>query len=462
MSSSPESILIVGAGEFGLTTALSLLSRPSITSSLKKITIVDASPTLPNPSGSSVDASRIIRADYGNEMYARLAAEAQSLWREGMGVEDDVVGVGEGGGDGRKGGKKVKWGAGGRYHEPGFMLTADNDETAGYVKKSLGNVRELLKNGIEVLEGPEKIKEKSGHEGVSGVWGYVNWNSGWADAEKCVAFALGRVRREGGERVVLRSGAVVERLLLEGERCVGARLAGGEELRADLVVLAAGAWSPSLVDLQGRCVATAQVLTYTEISEAEEKGLRDNPTVMNLSRGMFIIPPRGGELKVARHGFGYRNLVKLSREQLLSGGKGEIVEVSVPRVGIQAPEEGQKACREALKDMMPSFGNRKFKNTRLCWYCDTEDGDFLITYHPQHKGLFIATGGSGHGFKFFPVLGEKIVDAIEGKLDPKWVHAWRWREETCPTLHACDDGSRAGPKEMILDEELAKGVKANL
>jgi len=87
----------------------------------------------------------------------------------------------------------------------------------------------------------------------------------------------------------------------------------------------------------------------------------------------------------------------------------------------------------------------------------------LITYHPQYKSLFLATGGSGHGFKFFPVIGDRIVDAIEHKLDAKFGHEWRWRCD--PELQrlyqpegfiACEDGSRAGRKGMLLDEEMAR------
>jgi sarcosine oxidase/L-pipecolate oxidase len=92
-------------------------------------------------------------------------------------------------------------------------------------------------------------------------------------------------------------------------------------------------------------------------------------------------------------------------------------------------------------------------------------GDFLITYHPRHKSLFLATGGSGHGFKFFPVIGDKIVDAIEGNLDPIYAQEWRWRtDEELQKIYGpegfigCEDGSRAGPKGMLLEEEMARSA----
>ncbi len=440
----PSSILIVGAGVFGLSTALSLLQRPQYATS--KITILDASENLPNPSGSSVDASRIVRADYSNQVYSRLAAEAQLLWRE---TTD-------------KG-----WGGEGRYYEPGFVLTVDSEsEQGGYVKKSMHNAVALAEEStqdaggklrpVEALDTEEDIKRVTGYKHASGKSGYVNWNSGWADAEKCVAFALRRLRQEGGNRMHIRSGARVERLLMERGMCAGVQLPGGEQLRADLTILAAGAWSPSLVNLQGRCLATGQALCYIAISDEEQKELQDRPTIINMSRGTFIIPPRGHELKVARHGYGYRNLHSILGEQLANGDALDVYAVSVPRVGVRVPKEGQQACRAALRELLPDMADRPFTNTRICWYCDTPDGDFLIDYHPDAKGLFIATGGSGHGFKFFPIIGEKIADAVEGKLQPDLKQSWQWREAAVPEFVVCDDGSRAGPRGMLLDVELRR------
>ena len=57
--------------------------------------------------------------------------------------------------------------------------------------------------------------------------------------------------------------------------------------------------------------------------------------------------------------------------------------------------------------------------------------DFIVTYHPEQKNLFLATGGSGHGFKFLPVIGEKIVDAIEGKLESEFARLWKWPNVGC-------------------------------
>jgi glycine/D-amino acid oxidase-like deaminating enzyme len=58
-SPTPKTVLIVGSGVFGLSTAYTLTQLPSFSNS--QITVVDRCP-FPAPDGSSIDTSRIIRA----------------------------------------------------------------------------------------------------------------------------------------------------------------------------------------------------------------------------------------------------------------------------------------------------------------------------------------------------------------------------------------------------------------
>ena len=47
----------------------------------------------------------------------------------------------------------------------------------------------------------------------------------------------------------------------------------------------------------------------------------------------------------------------------------------------------------------------------MCWYTDSLDNSFIIDYVPDYNDtLFVASGGSGHGFKFLPVLGKVNFD----------------------------------------------------
>ena len=56
----------------------------------------------------------------------------------------------------------------------------------------------------------------------------------------------------------------------------------------------------------------------------------------------------------------------------------------------------------------------------------TTTSDFIISPHSASKGLYIATCGSFHGYKFFPVLGKYITQMLEGELSPELVERWAW------------------------------------
>ncbi|OAA59471.1 sarcosine oxidase [Cordyceps fumosorosea ARSEF 2679] len=451
----PSSVLIVGSGVFGLSTAWTLTQRPEYADT--KITVVDdasaCSGEFPPLDAASVDSSRIIRADYADPHYAALAAVAQAAWRS-RGDED--------------------LGGQGRYSESGLVLTADRPATTregkltgmDYTRKSWRNVARIAREAghppdkVRALESPQLLREHLGTPGRPGDWGYLNALSGWADAGEGMRWQYRRVKATG--RVEFVDVRVVE-LVTEGSRVVGAQLASGSTLRADLVVVAAGAWTGALVDLRGRVEATGHVLGYVNITQEELDVLSRQPVVLNLTSGLFIIPPRDRLLKVARHSFGYLNPVTVPRALPVSP--------AAPRVPIV---EADADLRRAFRDLVPLRGleGRPWRETRLCWYADTRDGDWLVDFHPGWEGLFVATGDSGHGYKFLPVLGDKIVDCIEGR-GGELGRKWKWKDvpegdtvgrETDGRFEGLitEDGSRGGYPGMILQDELAKKEAAKL
>ncbi|KAL9096760.1 MAG: hypothetical protein Q9165_001248 [Trypethelium subeluteriae] len=225
-----------------------------------------------------------------------------------------------------------------------------------------------------------------------------------------------------------------------------------------------GAWSGRIVDLRGRASATGQMVAYVDLNEEQQRKFANVPVPLNLTRGMFVVPSSQGHLKVARHGFGYANPVRIPHPEPRKRRQGGEVTVSLPRTTIEdpgfwAPREAEQACRETLRQMVPELAERPFSRTRLCWYSDTPKGDYLITYHPNFEGLFLATGGSGHGFKMLPVLGDKIVDCILRQPPEEFKHKWCWPDSQTEDFLWTDDASRGGPKGMILDAEMKRGSK---
>jgi sarcosine oxidase / L-pipecolate oxidase len=427
----PSSILIVGSGVFGLSTAYSLSTNPLYAHAT--LTLIDRSP-FPAPDSSSIDSSRIIRSDYSDPAYAALAASAQHVWRDAS-----PGGLGEG-----------------RYSESGLVLVADPARDA-YVRDSLENVMSLQEDGaVRELKSRREIDDVVGTGGGSGEWGYVNWRSGWADAEAGMRWLRARVEGTGRVQFVC---AEVSGLVQEGKRVVGVRLRNGSVKSAELVILAAGAWTGRLVDLRGRATATGQVLVYLDLTAEEQQELGKMPVLLNMSTGLFIIPPRNRVLKVARHAYGYSNPTKIQHPD----GSGELIEVSLPRTAVDdpsqwVPREGEDACRDALREMIPALGNRPFTKSRICWYSDTPRGDFLITYHPELEGLFLATGGSGHGYKFLPVIGDEIVNCIGGQCPAEFKQKWEWPRNPVENV-VTEDGSRGGRPGLTLREEQRKGSK---
>lgn len=94
----------------------------------------------------------------------------------------------------------------------------------------------------------------------------------------------------------------------------------------------------------------------------------------------------------------------------------------------QIPQTAANVIKSFVQEFLPELISCQVQ-TRLCWYTDSFDNHFVIDFVPGSEGLMVATGGSGHGFKFLPNLGAKVVDRIEGKTDDL-LHLWRWRSWT--------------------------------
>jgi glycine/D-amino acid oxidase-like deaminating enzyme len=199
----------------------------------------------------------------------------------------------------------------------------------------------------------------------------------------------------------------------EGDNGVnGIVLEDRQAIRADAVVAAVGAWTPQVLPFTERFFrATGHPVFHLK---------PDKPKLFLPKRfpffgadisttGYYGFPlNREGVVKIANHGPG-REMSPESPERTVT------------------PEE-EKKLREFLSATIPALANAPIVYTRVCMYCDTHDGHFWIAPDPERPGLVIATGDCGHGFKFAPVLGEIVADAVEGKSNPL-LEKFRWRPE---------------------------------
>ena len=93
--------------------------------------------------------------------------------------------------------------------------------------------------------------------------------------------------------------------------------------------------------------------------------------------------------------------------------------------------EETEHLRAFVAATFPRLAGAKIVYTRICLYCDSWDGHFWIAHDPDRPGLVVATGDSGHAFKFAPALGRLIADVAEGRGEP--LHErFRWRPGVRP------------------------------
>jgi glycine/D-amino acid oxidase-like deaminating enzyme len=391
-----RSIVVVGAGVFGLTAAWELASRGW------QVVVIDPGP-VPRPAAASTDISKVVRADYGDELYTGMAEAALQGWDRWNARWHETI-----------------------YHEDGFLvLSSDALQPGRFEYESLalleqrGHRLERLSGNTRTARFPVWTREQYPD-------GYFNPRAGWVESAKVVG-KLAIEAEAAGVKLLERTGC--DRLLEEHARVAGAQTTDGRELRADVVLVAAGAWTPQLLPYLGEVMwATGQPVVHFSVEDAAAWQAPRFPVwAADISRsGWYGFPALDdGTLKIANHGVGRR------------------VHADDPRRVLPAEEA---RFRVFVRDHLPALASAPVIATRLCLYCDTFDGDFWIAHDPGRAGLVVAAGDSGHAFKFAPVLGALIADVVEAKPN-NWAPRFRWRSRGPEAKEAARAAASPGPRE---------------
>ncbi|KAJ7209719.1 FAD dependent oxidoreductase [Mycena pura] len=411
--------LIVGSGCFGLSTAFHLLQR-----GWTDVTVIDRANTLPAPDGASNDLNRVVRTSYSVMFYAKLAQDAIGAWKA-----------------------RDEWGD--TYHESGVLVLGSPD-CADYTHKYLNDVE----MGVRVvpLNTSAALREAFPPEvrvgSLSDYSGYLNKESGWANASQGVSVLMSKVTALNGKIV---PGKTAMELIRPGPslKTTGVRCSDGTVFEADLVVLATGSWTASVfpdVSTGNTYCATGQSVAMVQLTPEEGDIYRKSPVVVNFKTGFYVFPPNEQNIvKVAIHGAGYSHRVgekNISTPRTIT---------SDPETGLRIPKAKVKELRDGLRAVYPALAEKPFVSTRLCWYNDSFDDDWVIGYHPESEStLMFATGGSGHAYKFLPVIGRLVADAIEGNLSPDL--AAKFSPTRVPTLTRHDECRQDGVQELVLTQ----------
>jgi sarcosine oxidase len=363
----PLRVAVVGAGAFGGWTALHLRRAGA------EVTLLDAwGPG--NARASSGGETRVIRTIYGpTRRYVEMAARALTLWSDW-----DRTGNGEQ-----------------FYRRTGVLWMTVTDDT--YVRQSLPAMRDL-KLAYEEMDAATAARRwpQVSFDGITKV--YLEHEGGYLLARHaCDAVARELVRIGGTYRQV----AVVS-VRADGRR-PDVSLSDGTSLRADRYVFACGPWLGRVFpDVIGsRVKATRQEVYYFGTPAGDDRFIESRMPVWVEAGDRFVygIP---GNL--------YRGF------KVADDARGPEFD---PTDGDRNPSaDGERAMRAFVSHRFPALADAPLLGAEVCQYENSPDGNFIIDRHPELPDLWIVGGGSGHGYKMGPAIGEIVSRQVREDLSP--------------------------------------------
>ncbi|KAF9877051.1 hypothetical protein CkaCkLH20_05317 [Colletotrichum karsti] len=452
MVTAHSKIIIVGGGVFGLSTAL-WLARGGY----KDITIFDRCPFDKNfydPAngcdGASSDLNKVFRMAYGDRLvYQDLAIEVREMWLSwnrriagsaqselpsGLCPEDVLL------------------------HECGNYFVSAGSELAQFYRDSLDTMERTASEfrRMQFIRGDPAEEERL--RKISPKWveklhvvdkinggdlnGFIDIKGGVTIADKACVYAKFLCEQLGVKFVLGDPEGTFSSMITETngkeKRVIGIRTGDGRRHFADLVIVAAGGWTASILPEAANAVeTTAGTVAFIDIPKGRkdlwERFHPDNYPVWsfrygegeNYYQGNSFPISKGGRLKF---GFRGRKFTNFEDHPSESG-----LRVSTPRTKYTknpintVPLYGLSRMKKVIAEALPDLAEFDFSDSRLCWYTDSIDNNYVIDYVPGYSNsLFICTGGSGHGFKFLPILGRHVKNQLE-RVPDQFTSLWKWR-----------------------------------
>ncbi|KAJ9619297.1 hypothetical protein H2203_008626 [Taxawa tesnikishii (nom. ined.)] len=463
-----DSIIIVGAGVFGLTTALHLAKRgyQNIHVFDKRQYDVNGYATLSGCDAASADENKILRASYGGQkLYQDLAFSAMQhweAWNDQIGQAKDLP--------------STLSNSDRLWENCGFLRLSDTgldehevetqDNFPSDIKYTQYRITDRQRVSDAREAGIPTSKLDPFDRQVRGLRtdGMLDMTAGFVLASKACAFALYLCHKAGVNLHLGPSQGHFQSYIKNGSRVTGIRTADGVSHSAALVLVAAGGWTPSLLPEADRLLeATAGSIVTIQIPR-ERQDLWDRYSPANFpvwswkmaaykpdtsTGGLYGMPrTKDGLIKFGFRGAKWTNYAFQTTE---AGRK-----ISYPKTDVEeVPEKALDAVRAFCRENMPDLLELDLARGRLCWYTDSVDNSFLIDRVPGVRGLVVASGGSGHGFKFLPVLGEHVVDVVEGK-DTEYTRMFAWRSVPQGKANGIEEGPTGW---RTLDKQVLAGKR---
>ncbi|HEY7169759.1 MAG TPA: FAD-dependent oxidoreductase [Vicinamibacterales bacterium] len=361
-------VAVIGAGAFGGWTALQLRRGGA------EVTLLDAwGPG--NSRASSGGETRVIRTIYGaTRQYVEMAARALTLWAEWDRTAREQF-----------------------YRHTGVLWMTGADDS--YVRGSLPVMRELGLPYDELTpDAAAKRWPQIDFDGIRQV--YFEHEGGYLLARHACDAVARELVRIGG---TYRQAAVVS-VSADGSNA-DVRLSDGSRLQADRYVFACGPWLGGLFpDLIGpRVQPTRQEVFYFGPAAGDDRFVEPRLPVWVDAADRFVYGIPGN----LHRGF-----------KVADDARGPAFD---PTNGERRPSaEGEQAIRAFVRQRFPALAGAPLVGAEVCQYENSPDGNFLVDRHPALPAIWIAGGGSGHGFKMGPAFGEMLARLVrdDGSPDP--------------------------------------------
>ncbi|MCU1307134.1 MAG: hypothetical protein JWN45_1829 [Acidobacteriaceae bacterium] len=367
MKVSRSEFVVVGAGVFGVWIAHFLRQRGH------SVTLVDAFGA-GNTRSSSGDESRVIRMGYGGDtLYTRWAARSLRMWQE-------------------------------LFHDAGqplFIKTGVlwlGTEADAYTPQQTGSLS-AEKIAHEMLSAGELASRfpQFGLDGIS--VGVFEPDSGVLLARRSVTAVLDDAVRSGVQYVI----DAIDAPEREGVHLDHLQTRAGKEIGGEVFIFSCGAWLPQIFpNLLGKRIfpTRQEVFFFGPPPGAQQFKSPTMPVWLHHEDEVYGLPDienRGIKIASDRHG-----------------------ERFDPEIGDRVVSaQGLREMREYLQRRLPVLKDAPLLESRVGQYENTSSGDFLLDRHPEIENVWLAGGGSGHGFKHGPMVGQYMAGRILDGTEPE-------------------------------------------
>ncbi len=384
--------LVVGGGIFGISAAIELARRKH------SVGLINPD-SIPHHLAASTDISKAVRMEYGPDReYAEMAEISIRRWREWNAFFSDTL-----------------------YHETGFLMLCRKPLKSvdqQYELKSIETVGEMGYAHEHLDKQQLKARYPVVHTECFPEAAF-NPVGGFAESSRIIEKLATYAASIG---VKIHEGQTAEFLGITHGRLESIRTREGHQFTFGHAIIAAGAHTPELIpDLKPYIRATGHPVFWVRPADTVPFMSGNFPvfTADIAHTGWYGFPalPSSGVVKFGKHAQGLTLHPERDERRVTDS---EVADF-----------------RSFLKESFPVLANAPVVYTRRCLYTDTLDGHFWIDRHPDIGNLTISTGGSGHGFKMGPVIGEMTADVAEGgKHNFSDRYSWRHLEANGSTADA--------------------------